>query len=171
MQANQDGNLSDGEFRAAHEFLSREAYLLDNRRYPEWLAMLAPDIHYQVVTENVVASDQAVSCVPLLDETHASLTRRVEQLSNPAYTVAEEPPSAMHHFVTNVWGERQENGVVKVFSNLLIFRGRGFDLEGHYFPVAREDLLSLRNDRWYLLRRQARCAESVIGSRSLTFFF
>lgn len=167
-----DTGVNETEFRAAYQFLVYEARLFDERRYHEWLELLTEDIDYQLLSPTVqTAADAAESPagVPLFSENLASLRSRADQLANPMFTVSENPPSRSRHFVTNIWVEKGPGvGEFAVSSNLLVYRGRGFDLPQHYFPVTRQDLLHGEGSELRLARRYAECDEHVIGSRSLT---
>ena len=165
-------NISDSEYRAASEFLVYEARLFDQHRYLEWLELVSDDIHYELLAHTVqTAADAAKSrtSVPLFSENRASLQSRVEQLSNPAFTVSENPPSRSRHFVTNIWVERgTETGELAVSSNLLVYRSRGFDLPQHFFPIVRNDILRDVDGHLQLVTRHAESDENIIGSRSIT---
>ncbi len=165
-------NISDSEYRAASEFLVYEARLFDQHRYLEWLDLIADDIDYELLAHTVqTAADAANSrvSVPLFRENRASLQTRVEQLSNPAFTVSENPPSRSRHFVTNIWVEQgAEPDELAVSSNLLVYRSRGFDLPQHFFPIVRNDILRKVGGDLQLAKRCAESDEQIIGSRSIT---
>ncbi|MBL4621246.1 MAG: hypothetical protein JKY89_02500 [Immundisolibacteraceae bacterium] len=165
-------NISDGEYRAACEFLIYEARLFDQHRYLEWLELISDDIHYELVAPTVQSAADATTApktVPLFSENRASLQTRIEQLANPAFTVSESPPSRSRHFVTNIWVERGgQADQLAVFSNLLVYRGRGFDLPPHFFPIVRNDILNQVDGGLQLESRRAESDEHIIGSRSIT---
>jgi 3-phenylpropionate/cinnamic acid dioxygenase small subunit len=164
--------ISDAEFRAAHQFLVYEARLFDEHRYLEWLELLSEDIVYKLLAPTVQSATDAErepAKVPLFSENLGSLRSRAEQLANPMFTVSENPPSRSRHFVTNIWVDKGPGvGELVVSSNVLIYRGRGFDLPQHYFPVARSDLLRTVDGELRLAVRTAECDEQIIGSRSIT---
>jgi 3-phenylpropionate/cinnamic acid dioxygenase small subunit len=87
--------VSDIDARAARllltqevaEFLYREAELLDERRYDEWLALLADDIRYWMpMRRNVKFGEEAreftreAQDIAWFDEGKDTLTRRVRQI-------------------------------------------------------------------------------------------
>src|SRR5215510_12087465 len=90
------------------DFLYREAELLDERRYCEWLDLLADDIRYWMpMRRNVkVGEDEREfirpgSDVNWFDEGKETLNRRVKQIETGIHW-AEEPRSRLSHLVTNV---------------------------------------------------------------------
>ncbi|MCW5734494.1 MAG: aromatic-ring-hydroxylating dioxygenase subunit beta [Enhydrobacter sp.] len=89
------------------QFLYREAALLDDRRFGEWLALLADDIHYwmpirrTVTVENLRLEYASSDGMAYFDDDRNDLRMRVEKLqSNSAWS--ENPPSRTRHFVSNV---------------------------------------------------------------------
>ena len=90
------------------DFLYREAELLDERRYREWLDLLADDVRYWMpIRRNVKLGDdeseftRANSDINWFDEGKETLSRRVKQIETGIHW-AEEPRSRLSHLVTNV---------------------------------------------------------------------
>jgi 3-phenylpropionate/cinnamic acid dioxygenase small subunit len=90
------------------EYLYREAELLDERRYEEWLALLAEDIRYWMpMRRNVKFGDtereftRAGTDIAWFDEGKDTLVRRVRQIQTGIHW-AEEPQSRIAHLVSNV---------------------------------------------------------------------
>src|SRR5216684_5805998 len=89
------------------DFLYREAELLDERRYEEWLALLADDIRYWMpMRRNVKFGDnereftREGTDIAWFDEGKDTLTRRVRQIQTGIHW-AEEPQSRIAHLVSN----------------------------------------------------------------------
>jgi biphenyl 2,3-dioxygenase beta subunit len=89
------------------QFLYREAALLDDRRFGDWLALIADDIHYwmpirrTVTVENLRLEYASSDGMAYFDDDRNDLRMRVEKLqSNSAWS--ENPPSRTRHFVSNV---------------------------------------------------------------------
>jgi 3-phenylpropionate/cinnamic acid dioxygenase small subunit len=92
---------------AIEQFLYAEADLLDAWLFQDWLALMAPDVHYWApVRENRLAREMDREMYPPgsaahFDENHAMLTERVNRLyTNMAWS--EAPPSRTRHLVSNV---------------------------------------------------------------------
>src|SRR5260370_8455651 len=90
------------------EFLYREAELLDERRYEDWLALLADDIRYWMrMRRNVKFGEgereftRESTDIAWFDEGKDTLTRRVRQIQTGIHW-AEEPQSRIAHLVSNV---------------------------------------------------------------------
>src|SRR5258707_15853292 len=90
------------------DFLYREAELLDERRYREWLDLLADDIRYWMpMRRNVKFGEdereftRADSDINWFDEGKDTLSRRVRQNETRIHW-AEKPHSPLSHLLPNV---------------------------------------------------------------------
>src|SRR5215203_6199281 len=89
-------------FVEIQRFLFREASLLDRRDYGTWLSLATEDVHYRVTA--AVARDAGATPVQyaIVDENLTGLKSRIDQISNPRLTRAENPPSLTRRMVTNI---------------------------------------------------------------------
>ena len=91
------------------DFLYFEADLLDQRRFKEWLDLLAEDlVYFMPVRRNVKFGQHAArentklgEGISWFDEDKWTLTKRVEQILTGVH-YAEEPLSRVSHVVSNV---------------------------------------------------------------------
>ena len=163
------------------DFLYREADLLDERRYDEWLALLAEDVRYWMpMRRNVKVDDLEREFtregldISWFDEGKETLTRRVRQIQTGIHW-AEEPVSRISHMVSNVrlleanpsWVEPTE---VTVRCRFLIYRNR-VETETDILVGKREDLLRRGEGEWKIARRKIMLDQNVLLSKNLTFFF
>jgi len=156
---------------AAHEFIVREAYVLDRRDFDLWLTLLAPDLVYRVpVTSTFGASPHKAGEMDHLSEDFYSIKLRIARLkSNLAWT--ESPPSRTRHLVTNVCcypGEKENE--TRVFSSFLVFRTQGDYMGPDLIAGSREDILRRENDETRLARRVVSLDESVLKTQNLAIF-
>jgi len=79
----------------AKEFVLREARLLDERRFSEWLALFAADGVYWVPTRPEQGSPQ--EALSLIYEPRALLAMRVERLQRADMHVQTPPARTVHH--------------------------------------------------------------------------
>ncbi len=94
------------------QFLYREAKLLDDWKFREWLDLMAEDISYTLrTTPNAQTRDRRRSVEPpttwVFNDTKHLLERRVARLET-GMAWAEEPPSRTTHMVSNVIVEATE---------------------------------------------------------------
>src|SRR5215471_15003344 len=162
------------------EFLFAEAELLDERRYDDWLALLADDIRYWMpMRRNVKYGDSEREFtregedINWFDEGKETLTRRVRQIETGIHW-AEEPQSRITHMVSNVQlleatpdaAMAQE---VKAKSRFLIYRNR-VETETDLLVGKREDTLRRVGDGWLISRRKIILDQNVLLTKNLTFF-
>ena len=181
--------MSDTDARTAHlllthevaDFLYREAELLDERRYDEWLALLADDLRYWMpMRRNVKFGEgereftRAGTDIAWFDEGKDTLTRRVRQIQTGIHW-AEEPQSRIAHLVSNVQvveasPSATEPHEVAVKCRFLIYRNR-VETETDILVGKREDVLRRAGDEWQIARRKIILDQNVLLSKNLTFFF
>jgi 3-phenylpropionate/cinnamic acid dioxygenase small subunit len=163
------------------EFLYYEADLLDERRYEDWLALVAEDVRYWMpMRRNVKVDDiereftREGLDINWFDEGKETLTRRVRQIQTGIHW-AEEPVSRISHMVSNVrlleasptWADPVE---VTVRCRFLIYRNR-VETETDILVGKREDLLRRVDGQWQIARRKIVLDQSVLLTKNLTFFF
>lgn len=155
--------------------LHEEAYLLDQRRFSEWLALLSDDVRYVIpVVTNRLARQGAFeigadSDVAHYDEDKASFAIRIKRLgTNMAW--AEDPPSRICRFVSNVVVRRDDSGALLVRSYVDAYRSRVDDESGR-FTAIRYDVWQEAKDGGYLLSsRLAIPTDVVLAIGNLSFW-
>jgi 3-phenylpropionate/cinnamic acid dioxygenase small subunit len=163
------------------DFLYREADLLDERRYDEWLALLAEDVRYWMpMRRNVKVDDlereftREGRDISWFDEGKETLTRRVRQIQTGIHW-AEEPVSRISHLISNVQlvevnPSPTEPAEVSVRCRFLVYRNR-VETETDILVGKREDLLRRTGAEWQIARRKILLDQNVLLSKNLTFFF
>jgi len=163
------------------EFLCYEADLLDERRYEEWLALVAEDVRYWMpMRRNVKVGEaereftRAGQDINWFDEGKETLTRRVKQILTGMHW-AEEPVSRISHMVSNVRlvevnPSVAEPAEVLTRCRFLIYRNR-VETETDFLVGKREDLLRHAEGGWQIARRKIILDQNVLLSKNLTFFF
>lgn len=135
-------------------FLYREAALLDSRDYVTWLGWTAEDIRYSV--RAAVARDAGAKSVDyaIIDEDKEGLKSRIDQISNPKLTRAENPPSMTRRVISNVEAYHSDiPGECLAYSYLLAYRSRQSIPEGGFYVAQRQDVLRKSGSDWRLARR------------------
>ncbi len=156
-------------YREVVQFLYREAEVLDNRQFEEWLDMLTADIHYRAPIRVTRRRDEGPEFIPgstWIDDQRASLEARVRRL-NARDPVAEDPPSRTRRFVSNIRVEPAE-GELSVKSNLLLYRSTGDSTHYDLFTAEREDVLRRVNGRWKLAHREVLLDQTVLGTQNIS---
>ena len=163
--------------REIEQFLYMEAALLDQRRFNEWIDLIADDIHYHMpMRRNVKFGQQhrentdAESEISWFDEGKATLAGRVRQI-NTGLHWAEEPSSRVRHIVTNVRLTNVRDDEVDASSNFFVWSNR-LKTETNLFVGTRDDVL--RRDAetgWKIAKRLILLDQNVLLSKVISTFF
>lgn len=175
--------------RSVEQFLYREARLLDERRFHEWLDLFTDDIHYWMTarTNRYPRSSKAIALFDagrrnpeedpeasdefwLFDEDIGTLRARVARLDT-GMAWAEDPPSRTRHLITNIEvASETPVGELTVHCNFIVYRSRG-ETEQDFYVGARQDGLRRVSGAWRIARRQMVLDQNVLTSKNLSIFF
>jgi 3-phenylpropionate/cinnamic acid dioxygenase small subunit len=164
------------------EFLYREADLLDERRFKEWLDLLADDlVYFMPIRRNVKFGQHAErentrqgEGISWFDEDKWTLGKRVEQILTGVH-YAEEPLSRVCHIVTNVRLVRVDPSAedaheVVASCRFLVHQNR-VEYETYTFIGRRTDTLRREGDDWRIARREIVLEQNVLMAKNLSIFF
>ena len=163
--------------REIERFLYREAELLDDRRFNDWIELVADDIHYHMpVRRNVKFGQQfrenssSDAEISWFDEGKRTLAGRVRQI-NTGLHWAEEPFSRVRHVISNIQVGALQGNEVPVRSNFFVWTNRLHD-EVNVFVGTRHDVLRRDPDTgWKIARRLILLDQNVLLSKVITTFF
>lgn len=158
-------------FFIAHDFLAREAKLLDERRFDEWFALIDDDIIYHVPIREArldYAEEHPEGAYRVRDN-KALIETRIKRL-NSGHAWAETPPSRTLRVVGSLIVEILADDRLAVESAMILYRQRGHDQLGDVIPVRRHDELRLTLDGPRLLKRTALITEVVLSTPNLGVF-
>jgi len=140
------------------QFLYREARLLDQRRFSEWLALFADDATYAMpigdpdprLEESV--PDRTALGLPAGDYDRAFLALIVQRLE-ASQTYAERPPSVTRHLIANVQVEDGDTAdEARVRSCFAVFQTRPGRFEQTFYGE-RADRLRRVDGAWRIVHR------------------
>jgi 3-phenylpropionate/cinnamic acid dioxygenase small subunit len=167
------------------QFLFREARLLDECRFQEWLSLLTDDIrywmpsmssHYGVSSKAFTPLDRdqperpEIQGLALLDETKDTLARRIARLDS-GMAWSEEPPSRTCRFISNVLvAESDTNAGLTVHSNFILYRTRS-EQERDFYVGSRQDVLRVADGSWKIASRKILMPQNVLASKNVSSFF
>ena len=161
----------------AEEFLYAEADLLDQRRFAEWLDLLADDlVYFMPLRRNVKHGRHAAhentregEDISWFEEDKWTLAKRVEQIQTGVHW-AEEPLSRVCHMVSNVRIlETRSDEEIVVGSRFLVYQNRN-EYENYTLVGKRTDTLRKVGGAWKLARREILLDQSVLLAKNLTVF-
>ncbi len=163
--------------KEVEQFLFHEAELLDDRRFDDWLALLADDIQYVMPISRSVGSEakssevtHAAREVCWFDDDKATLAQRVRQIGTGEHW-AEEPASRVCRLITNMQIDTPSVSEVTARDRFLIYQNR-LETDQTFFVGRRESLLRrLDERRLQIVRRTIWLSQSVLLAQNLSIFF
>jgi 3-phenylpropionate/cinnamic acid dioxygenase small subunit len=165
------------------QFYYREAELLDDGRYTDWLELLADDLDYWMPTRtNRLRRQQALAIAQrgeaaFYDESRGSLAWRIRRFDS-GMAWAEDPPSRTRHLITNVVARHvdpdEHDGFTThdllVRSAFLVYRNR-LEREENVFAGGRTDVLRRTSDGLQVARRTILLDQNILQSKNISTFF
>jgi len=180
--------MGDEIVREVEQFLYREARLLDERRFHEWLELFTDDVHYWMGarTNRYPRSSKAIAILSpnryveddhtredelsILDETKETLAGRVARLDT-GMAWAEDPPSRTRHLITNIEVAPGDTASeIKVYSNFIVYRSRA-ESEEDFYVGGRQDVLRRVDGAWKIARRKLTLDQNVLSAKNVSIFF
>jgi 3-phenylpropionate/cinnamic acid dioxygenase small subunit len=180
--------MDERVIREIEQFLYREARLLDERRFREWLELFTDDVRYWMASRSnrYPRNSKAISILDperyveddrtredelaVLDETKATLAARIARLET-GMAWAEDPPSRTRHMIGNI---EVEPGAVaaelSVFSNFIVYRSRA-ESEQDFYVGARADVLRRVDGALKIAHRKLTLDQNVLAAKNVSIFF
>ena len=160
--------------RRIEQFLFREARLLDNECWDDWLAILAEDIHYWMPTmENRRRSDKKgayqIDGGALYNDNLLDLTRRITRFKQPS-AWAEDPATRHAHVVSGIevyQGDKPDEFIVH--SSFVNYRSR-VERDNDLLVGRREDVIRAVGEGFQIARRKILMTQSVLIAKNLNTF-
>jgi 3-phenylpropionate/cinnamic acid dioxygenase small subunit len=173
--------------REVEQFLYREARLLDERRFHEWLDLFTDDVRYWMVTRSNLypRSSKAIAILSLgrnvdetadedglavLDETKKTLEGRVARLET-GMAWAEDPPSRTRHLIANIeLAPGHSLPELEVYSNFIVYRNRS-ETEQDFYVGTRRDILRRVDSALRISSRKITLDQNVLVAKNISIFF
>ena len=178
---------NDDALREVEQFLYREARLLDERRFHEWLDLFTDDVRYwmgaranryprrskaiSILSPNRYVEDDHTRAdeLSIFDETKETLSGRVARLET-GMAWAEDPPSRTRHLITNIEVAGDAGAELTVHSNFIVYRSRA-ETEQDFYVGARQDLLRRVDGGLKIAHRKMTLDQNVLSAKNLSIFF
>jgi 3-phenylpropionate/cinnamic acid dioxygenase small subunit len=156
------------------QFYIREAWLLDERKFKEWLGLFTDDVLYFMPRrKNVLRREAHRELTPLgdlaiLEEDKRYLEMRVARLDT-GMAWAEDPPSRTRHLIGNLEAVSLENGEVRARTAFLVYRSH-LETDHQLLSGWREDRLRKVDGGWKVARRTIVLDANVLLDKNLSVF-
>jgi 3-phenylpropionate/cinnamic acid dioxygenase small subunit len=156
------------------QFYTREAWLLDERKFKEWLDIFTDDVLYFMPRrKNVPRRELHRELTPLgdlaiLEEDKRYLEMRVARLDT-GMAWAEDPPSRTRHLIGNLEAMPRDNAEVQARTAFLVYRSH-LETDSQLLSGWREDVLRKVNGLWKVARRTIVLDANVLLDKNLSVF-
>jgi 3-phenylpropionate/cinnamic acid dioxygenase small subunit len=180
--------MREATIREVEQFLYREARLLDERRFHEWLELFTDDVRYWMAgrRNRYPKSSKAIAILDpnryveedltedaelaILDENKQTLSARVARLDT-GMAWAEDPPSRTRHLLANIEVEPGDAvSELEVYSNFIVYRSRS-ETEQDFYVGARRDVLRRVDGLWKIAHRKLILDQNVLSAKNVSIFF
>jgi benzoate/toluate 1,2-dioxygenase subunit beta len=137
------------------QFLYREAWLLEQGKFDEWLALMTDDVTYYIPNraEASAIADDAMIAYDDLRALKLHVARMYDK-RNPALN----PPARVKYFVTNVAVVERSGEETTVRSSVLLYIVRESDVRHH--PISCEYRLRSGADGWKIAYKKVYLLEN-----------
>ena len=158
-----------------NQFYIREAWLLDQRKFHEWLDLLTEDLFYfmprrlNVNRQNLDQELTKPGDMALFEENKEEMEIRVARLDT-GMAWSEDPPSRTRHLVGNLVVDPMENGEVRTMTAFLVFRSH-LEMDENLYSGYREDVVRKTDSGWKIAKRTIVLDANVITTKNISIFF
>jgi 3-phenylpropionate/cinnamic acid dioxygenase small subunit len=156
------------------QFYIREAWLLDERKFQEWLGLFTEDVLYFMPRrKNVPRRESHREVTPLgdlalIEDDKRYLEMRVARLET-GMAWAEDPPSRTRHLVGNLVAEPMDSGDVQAKTAFLVYRSH-LETDQQLLAGSREDVLRRVDGAWKVAKRTIVLDANVLLDKNLSIF-
>src|SRR6266850_5449595 len=155
-------------------FYIHEAWLLDDRKFKEWLDLFTDDVLYFMPRrKNVLRRESHREVTPLgdlalIEDDRRYLEMRVARLDT-GMAWGEDPPSRTRHLIGNLVAEPLSKGEVKAKTAFLVYRSH-LETDHQLLAGSREDVLRRVNGAWKIAKRTILLDANVLLDKNLSIF-
>jgi 3-phenylpropionate/cinnamic acid dioxygenase small subunit len=147
--------VSAGIYHDIQHFLSREALLLDHRRFDEWTALLANDVVFRMpagfAREIGMETPGGVDC---FQDDRRAIASRIKRLQERAEAGQQQVPTQTRRFITNVIVCPCDRDEYNVLSYILLTTSRPGVAQNAVFSAERHDRLRRSTRSFRIVRRE-----------------
>lgn len=157
------------------QFLYREARLLDEERYEEWLALMAEDVHYWMPgVQARYRADKApkisLTRMAYFDDDLDYLAKRVARARQDT-AWGEDPPTRHFHMVSNIEVEPTDETNEWVVHSLIFNVRHRNEVEQLELTARRRDLIRRSADgNLRIVRRLIQLQQTVLQAKNINTF-
>lgn len=161
--------------KTIEQTLYREARLLDQERYKEWVGMLTDDIHYHMpgietrYRRDKIDQVHDLTRMAFYNDNLEDLKKRLRRLETGT-AWSEDPATRYTHLITNIEVvPTEKEDEVLVYSNFLAYRSRN-EKDQDTLIGNREDIWRKTAEGYKLAKRMIILKQNVLLSKNLNIY-
>jgi 3-phenylpropionate/cinnamic acid dioxygenase small subunit len=160
--------VSEEDRREITDLLYREAHLLDEHRYREWLDLFTEDSQYVIPLREHVQGSVDPPGHPIAKDDKKMLLARIRK-DETGFSHVEIPVSMTCHLISNIVIDDDPDGGADVKSSFMVRQARKLRDEA-WWVGRRHDRLRKVDGKWMIARRCV-LLDSTILPRGISIFF
>jgi 3-phenylpropionate/cinnamic acid dioxygenase small subunit len=160
--------LTSEDRHEIEQLLYREAHLLDERRFREWLDLLTEDIEYLMPLTEHVQGKVGPAGHPIIKDDKNTIRARIAK-DETGWSHVETPVSMTCHLISNILIDDDGDGEVRVKSAFMVRQARKLRDEA-WWVGRRDDRLRRVDGQWLIARRTIHIDATVLP-RGVSIFF
>lgn len=156
-------------------FYIREAWMLDERRFRDWLQIFTEDLYYFMPRrKNVSRRDLSRELtkpgdLAFFEETKKDMELRINRLDT-GMAWSEDPPSRTRHLIGNLMVESLGENEAKAVTAFIVYKSH-LETDQDLYAGSREDILRREDGRWKVASRTIILDANVLLSKNISVFF
>jgi 3-phenylpropionate/cinnamic acid dioxygenase small subunit len=156
-------------------FYIREAWMLDERRFKDWLNIFTDDLFYFMPRrKNVTRRDlnreiTKPGDLALFEESKKDMELRINRLDT-GMAWSEDPPSRTRHLIGNLMVESLGENEAKAVTAFIVYKSH-LETDQDLYAGSREDILRREDGQWKVARRTIILDANVLLSKNISVFF
>lgn len=150
------------------DLLRREAHLLDDRKFREWLDLFTDDAEYVIPLNETTQGDVPPAGHPIVKDSKDMLLARILK-DESGFSHAETPVSMTCHLISNVVVDESSTEDVDVRSAFVVRQGRKIHEEA-WWVGHRADRMRRVGGKWRIAHRVI-TLDTTLLPRGISIFF
>jgi 3-phenylpropionate/cinnamic acid dioxygenase small subunit len=158
-----------------NHFYIREAWMLDERRFKEWLTIFTEDLYYfmprrkNVTRRDLARELTAPGDLAFMEETKLDMQLRINRLDT-GMAWSEDPPSRTRHLIGNLMVESLGENEAKALTAFIVYKSH-LETDQDLYAGSREDILRKEDGVWKVAKRTVILDANVLLSKNISVFF
>jgi 3-phenylpropionate/cinnamic acid dioxygenase small subunit len=175
VETNVDGSVGSALYNEVLGYYIQEAWLLDERKYDDWLQLFTDDTFYfmprrkNVLRREIARELTKPGDMSFFEETKEMLQVRITRLET-GMAWSEDPPSRTRHLIGNLQVLNATESEIKARTAFMVFKSH-LETDTAFYSGYREDTLRRTDEGLKIASRTIVLDANVLLSKNISIFF